>query len=52
MEVLGEKGGGGMEVDGGVWYPSGVDSGLWVPFSRPRGGEKGRDGGSSDRSGD
>jgi hypothetical protein len=29
-----------MEVDGGVGCPSGVDSGLWMPFSRPRGGGK------------
>jgi hypothetical protein len=25
-----------MEVDGGAGCPSGVDSGLWMPFSRPR----------------
>ncbi len=35
MEVLGEgrRDGSG----GGVGCPSGVDSGLWMPFSRPRG---------------
>ncbi len=29
-----------MEVDGGMGPSSGVDSGLWAPFSRPRGGGK------------
>ncbi len=31
--------GGGNEVDGVVGCASGVNSGLWVPFSRQRGGE-------------
>ena len=31
---------GGVEMDGGVGCPSGVDSGLWMPFSQPRGGGK------------
>ena len=31
-----------MGMDGGVVCPSGVDSGLWMPFSRPMGG--GREG--------
>jgi hypothetical protein len=34
-----------VEVDGGVGYPSGVDSGLWMPFAEPRG--VGRNGSSN-----
>ena len=30
--------GGGVEVEGGVGCPLGVDSGLWMPFSQPGGG--------------
>ncbi len=29
-----------VDVDGGVGHPSGVDSGLWMPFSQPRGDGK------------
>jgi hypothetical protein len=39
-------------VGGWRGYPSGVDSGLWMPFSRPRGCVKWGGGSSSDRSGD
>ncbi len=30
-----------VDVDGRVGYPSGVDSWLWMPFSRPRVGWEG-----------
>ena len=38
------------EVDGGVGCPSDVDSGLWMPFSRPKGvGRRSSIDGSGDR---